>query len=143
MAHARQTTLFGGWTNEQPTTSQTADDDWGKSSKSGVADTSSATQANIWSVCLHRAVLCVLIVVCRDCVKAAGSEFRRIKKEHPGGVAAWLQEQNKQPTPGAKPKLRLGSLTRATEMTKASRVPPSVLCCNPSQGIKELSLTLT
>ena len=113
------------------------------SSKSGVADTSSATQANIWSVCLHRAVLCVLIVVCRDCVKAAGSEFRRIKKEHPGGVAAWLQEQNTQPTPGAKPKLRLGSLTRATEMTKASRVPPSVLCCNPSQGIKELSLTLT
>ena len=94
MAHARQTTLFGGWTNEQPTTSQTADDDWGKSSKSGVADTSSATQANIWSVCLHRAVLCVLIVVCRDCVKAAGSEFRRIKKEHPGGVAAWLQEQS-------------------------------------------------
>ena len=113
------------------------------SSKSGVADTSSATQANIWSVCLHRAVLCVLIVVCRDCVKAAGSEFRRIKKEHPGGVAAWLQEQNKQPTPGAKPKLRLGSLTRATEMTKASRVPPSALCCNLSQGIKELSLTLT
>ena len=60
-------------------------------------------------------------------MKAAGSEFRRIKKEHPGGVAAWLQEQNKQPTPSAKPKLRLGSLTRATDITKASRFPPLVL----------------
>ena len=143
MAHARQTTLFGGWTTEQQTTSQTADADWGKFEQVWCRR-HKQRYAGKHAVSMPPSS-CLVCSYCRaqECVKAAGSEFRRIKKVHPGGVAAWLQEQNKQPTPGAKPKLRLGSLTQATEMTKASRVPPSVLCCNPSQGIKELSLTLT
>ena len=119
--------MFGGWTNEQPTTSQTADDDWGNFEQVWYRR-HKQRYAGKHTVSMPPSS-CLVCSYCRvqECVKAAGSEFRRIKKEHPGGVAEWLLEQNAQPTPSAKPKRRLGSLTRATDITKASRFPPLVL----------------
>ena len=90
MAHARQTTLFGGWTNEQPSRLLTTTGE--NSSKSGVAVTSAQRYAGKHTVSMPPSS-CLVCSYCRvqECVKAAGSEFGRIKKEHPSGVAAWLQ----------------------------------------------------